>query len=331
MIRRIAFVIALLAALFASFCVSSSAEASSLTSGSTWSAPVATGGDAITALDCPTDKLCFGTDYAGNEISSKNAGESWSVSSNNISKTDGFSAISCPSKSLCVGMGDGVGDEGFVIVNTHPALASSWKSFDIDRSANLTSISCANTSFCLAADADGLVFTTTRPTGGRSGWKSWKVDTGNQITAVSCASPSACILVDEEGNVFTSTHPSTGVWKQQVVDFPPWAADSCPPGSQTCFAVGAGGEDAAVSMNFGGFVDTTGDPYDASAISCPSSHLCVAGDVMGNALTSATPNMSSAYHSQSIDPGNSITVVTCASASFCVAADNLGNVIIRTG
>ncbi|MBA3807013.1 MAG: hypothetical protein H0X28_01265 [Solirubrobacterales bacterium] len=63
-----------------------------------------------------------------------------------------------------------------------------------------------------------------------------------------------------------------------------------------------------------------------TAVSCPSSSLCVASDAAGNVLTSTSP-ASGAWTVVSIDPGRRLTGVSCSSTSLCVAVDDGGFVL----
>src|SRR5262249_42139346 len=68
-----------------------------------------------------------------------------------------------------------------------------------------------------------------------------------------------------------------------------------------------------------------------SAISCPSTVLCVAVDDSGNLVTSTNPaNVSSWSTPASVDPGIYLGAVSCASGALCVAADINGNVLTST-
>ncbi len=307
------------------------AEAQNPTSAG-WSKPIPTGGDSITALTCKSPTFCIGTDYGGDLLYSANPESSWKVSSRNVSDTGGFSSISCPpGTTLCIATGANAGDEGYIYYSVDPSVVSSWMSGDVDGTKFLTSVSCPTGNFCVASDADGHVFTTTDPADGASGWKKWQVDGHNRINAVSCGSASECALVDTAGNIITSVSPKTGKWMTWGSDGVPWTDVSCPSnGADVCFAVGQGGQDASFDLGGGGFVGSSTDSHKLTALSCPATTLCVAGDKVGDGLTNRQPEQKVVYKSMDIDGTNEISVITCPSTSFCIAGDIAGNVIIRT-
>jgi hypothetical protein len=68
-----------------------------------------------------------------------------------------------------------------------------------------------------------------------------------------------------------------------------------------------------------------------TAMSCPSASLCVAGDAVGNILTSSDPaGGPDAWSIAMADPGQGIVGVSCPSVSMCVAADFAGNILVST-
>jgi hypothetical protein len=73
-----------------------------------------------------------------------------------------------------------------------------------------------------------------------------------------------------------------------------------------------------------------------TSISCPLSTLCVAGDNVGNAITSTSPSGGpSGWRSEHIDPravgsGYGIASVACTSASLCVAVDGAAGDILTS-
>jgi|HubBroStandDraft_6_1064221.scaffolds.fasta_scaffold04374_4 hypothetical protein len=74
-------------------------------------------------------------------------------------------------------------------------------------------------------------------------------------------------------------------------------------------------------------------PMGASTdtLSCPSAHLCVAGDYAGNIYASTNPaGGTSAWTVIPVDPSTAVTGVSCADPSLCVAVDQNGNVITST-
>ena len=68
-----------------------------------------------------------------------------------------------------------------------------------------------------------------------------------------------------------------------------------------------------------------------TAISCPSSSLCVAVDSFGDTVVSTDPSGGTgAWTVTQVDSGTGFTDVSCPSASLCVATDGRANVVATT-
>jgi hypothetical protein len=158
----------------------------------------------VNAISCPTASFCAAVDSSGDEISSADPGggpSAWSGAAIDPDQSS-MNGISCPSRSLCVAA-DGYG--GRVITSTDPADApGAWISTTLAPLADVTAVSCASASFCVAL-GNPDVYTTTDPTGGASKWVPTPVDMNSSMTGVSCPSASFCIGVDSAGNAFVGT------------------------------------------------------------------------------------------------------------------------------
>ena len=113
-------------------------------------------------------------------------------------------------------------------------------------------VSCPTKRLCVAVDNSGQVIVSTDPHPLKKGvtpskWFKAKESDAEGLKAVSCL-PSLCVAVDTGGHIVFSTHPSskTAAWSGPTL------------------------------------IDSSG----LSSISCPSSSLCIAGDNVGNLVTS---------------------------------------------
>jgi hypothetical protein len=72
--------------------------------------------------------------------------------------------------------------------------------------------------------------------------------------------------------------------------------------------------------------------HDLTAMSCPSSSLCIAGDDHGDLLGSNNPagGASAWTATRNVDPPGPIAGVSCPSASFCVAVGARGDILTST-
>jgi hypothetical protein len=140
--------------------------------------------------------------------------------------TDGITAVSCVSTTLCVAGGG----EGELLTTTDPtAVAPTWTLVPLNQTAPvgyITSISCPSTTSCVATDQKGNVLISGDPSGGPSAWSVTRVDLaaqaiGPSLSGVSCVSE-LCVAVDNFGGAFASTNPlgGTGAWSDTLIDGP---------------------------------------------------------------------------------------------------------------
>ncbi len=116
--------------------------------GSSWSS--ATSIDAATngpdALSCASASFCVATDFAGNTFTFN--GSSWS-SATSVDPNDGLDAISCPTSSFCL-TGDEAG--GYTTFN-----GSSWSAVQADLSpAPIYAVDCTSANTCELGGTDGI-------------------------------------------------------------------------------------------------------------------------------------------------------------------------------
>jgi photosystem II stability/assembly factor-like uncharacterized protein len=256
-----------------------------------------------------------------------------------------------------------------IFVEATPASAvgsSGWSSsIDIDGSNDLTSVSCVNTSFCVAVDNDGHVLITSN---GGSSWSGASDIDSHPLASVSCVSMSFCVAVDNDGYALTYNGsswsapsdiagtdvellsvscPSTsfcaavGDGYALTYNGSSWSAPSRPDGSNILVSVSCPSTSFCAAVdNDGNALTYNGSSWSApseidgavelTSVSCPSTSFCAAvagisGDVVGTALTY---NGSSWSAPSEIDGSNILVSVSCASTNFCIAVDNDGNVVI---
>lgn len=220
----------------------------------------------------------------------------WHLSRISAGGIDTITAIACPSRSLCVA-GD---DAGNIIASTDPSGSSAraWTVSPVDRGRPITALSCPTSTFCAAIDYRGDILTSRRPAGGSRRWRVAHAQLGSSYlypyqgvtvtSTISCPSPSLCVAA--VGNVIEASSRPTGArqaWRV-VYDDPE--------------TIGCKGGDC---------------PVNVSALACPSVHLCVAGDGLGDVITSTDPAAGpGAWRSRQI--GDWSTGAACPSTSFCV-------------
>jgi hypothetical protein len=164
----------------------------------------------------------------------------------------------------------------------------------------ITGISCPTASLCVVVDLNGNALTTATPNRPRS-WRRFLIDGRAPLDAVSCSSPTFCAAVDSDGDVVTSTDPTAGSAA--------WAITQIRP--EFPFAGGP------VSVPL-------------TAISCPSTLLCVTGDDFPREIITTTdPGGGPAAWNDGIGIGRRFSAdglisVSCSSTDFCASLGDQG-------
>ena len=192
----------------------------------------------------------------------------------------------------------------------------------VDQTGQLTSVSCASSSFCVSVDNNGgtFIYNGTSWSPGSS--------TGNLLGSVSCPSGSFCDTVgynDDGGNVFT-LHGNSLSAPTMIDPDHKLHSVSCPSSS---FCVAGAAVNAFVLSKGTWTLAYNIDPNDTngvgiSSVSCPTSSFCVAVDSIGNALVYGSGSWSAP---RNVDNGTQLDSVACTSPSFCIAVDSDGNAL----
>jgi hypothetical protein len=277
----------------------------------------------------------------------------------------GLLDISCPTKSLCVAVGEG--DE--LVSSSNPdGGASAWHLLhpfiaEEDKppsspppgfvdpnpqqpgapsSRTLRSVSCPTPGFCVAVTFDGYIFHSSDPTGGVGDWQAVDIDGKGRDThlmAVSCPTANLCVAVSGDrytaGKILSSTNPDggAGAWKVvQLDESLDLRGISCGTPS-LCVAVAREGRLLVSTNPTGGAsawteVGKPGGPGNLQGVSCVATVLCVAGNSSGNLLSSTNPDGAASTWEEA-DGGASVAItgVDCLSSRQCLAVDNNGNVL----
>jgi hypothetical protein len=176
----------------------------------------------------------------------------------------------------------------------------------------LNSVSCPTTSFCLAIDTGGDVYSYVRGT-----WSAPRqIDSSASLIQVSCATTSFCAAITSGATAYID---SNGTWSASQLtgtgDNPAnLTAVSCPVAG-FCLATG---EYDAYTYSAGTW--STGvqvqDTNVFTAIACHTSGFCVAADDDGQVYTYSSGKWSAA---RTLDSGAYLSSVSCPAARFCVA------------
>jgi hypothetical protein len=213
----------------------------------------------------------------------------------------------------------------------------------VPTNSQLQGISCPSSRLCVAVTNQGVIYSSTEPTGPASAWKVDELSpTGTSIHlyGVSCPTESLCVAVSgrraEAGKVFTSTDPTGDVsaWHEADLGEPfDLRAVSCS-SATFCVAAGANGELVASRDRAGGpgawtAVGAPGGSGALQSIDCIAA-LCLTGNAGGNLLAATEPTAVASWREASGGGSVQITGSACASPSACLAVDNNGDVIVST-
>jgi hypothetical protein len=257
--------------------------------------------------------------------------------------------ISCPTESRCVAGGAG----NTILSSDEPtAGASGWKSVNLGAgeqgpyfspSRQIRAVDCPAPGFCVAVSYEGLIYTSTNPTGDAGAW------TGIDLTpegpnihmyGLDCPTADLCVAVATGGKILTTTDPAGGVgaWTvTQLASSLNLRGVSCA-SAGLCVAVGDEGEIVSSTQPRGGpaawsETQIPGAPVDRFllGVGCPAAGLCVTGNTIGTLLTSASPAGPAGAWVPAQGGGSvQITDVDCPSPTRCVAIDNNADVLTST-
>jgi hypothetical protein len=316
----------------------------------------------LDVVSCPTAAFCMAADdygsvlaYANNIWSSEDYIDSVNQS-NGFLDSGGYShnsitALSCVSSTYCVA-GDvsghymvynGVGWSTPQEIDSAPG-ANYGADYD---GADLDSISCVTTTFCVAVDTVGDELTWN----GFSWTQYQQVVYGHQVgftvaignnanngyeyTSVSCASTKFCVATGGAGTV--AVFNGFG-WLSHTIS-PGIASVSCS-SATFCLAVTQTGDDLTYNGTGWSPPHTFDSGNAPQAVSCASSSFCMATDVKGNVLTYNGSNWSAPDAVNGTPPGTifgsgvgyyGMPSVSCPSATFCAAIGGFNDVAFEGG
>jgi hypothetical protein len=260
-------------------------------------------------VSCPSPSLCVavtGDGYIYSTTDPTGSGDEWKVADVDGDDRDTHLLdVSCPTVSLCVAVSGERYTAGKVLTSTDPAGgAAAWTETQLDGSLDLSGVSCATPTLCVAVARHGRVIASKDPTGGVSAWTEIGTPGGpGDLQGISCAVPALCVAGNTGGNLLTSTTPFVGTsWREE---------------------------------NAGASVQITG-------VSCLASGQCAAVDNNGNAYASEDPTSGRGTWTRTAVipyvqpeeehgyPLNALFDVDCTSTAFCAAAGADGQVFTNT-
>ena len=201
--------------------------------------------------------------------------------------------------------------------------SNAWDSAAISPE-QLTSISCPNSSFCMAVDTNGTAF--------HYDGKNWitadMIDNGHPLKSVSCANPSHCVAIDTSGYAFIYN----GTWSTDAqfdTNGEPTSI-SCP-SSSFCMVIDNNANAFVYNGKTWSDAESVGIASNLTSVSCSNDGECIAVDAQGNG-SRYDGTMWTAYSANPIS-AHRLNAVSCTpnSGSFCMAIDNAGNAFSYNG
>jgi hypothetical protein len=226
-----------------------------------------------------------------------------------------------------------VGALALIVLACPPAHGADWRErqlavFASPLHSSLHGISCPTESLCVTVGEEGVVASSTNPTGDAAEWKVVRpydpaaeadecrfvqdgigepeiqcpggLPLNRQVRAVSCPTASFCVAVTYDGYAYSSTDPTGGAASWRVAD-----------------------------------LDGSGRDTHLESVSCPDPGFCVAvsgnRDTAGKVLTSTAPSgPGSAWVETQLDPSLDLRGVSCTSRTFCIAVAHQGRILKST-
>ncbi len=282
------------------------------------------------SASCPDASLCF-AGGAGDFYASHDPGStrSWVLRRSPLGE---INELSCPTRSLCVGL-DAL--SGALASTRDPGSRDpAWHEVRFSQHDAPFAISCPSRSLCVAVTGFGAIESSTDPTGGRGAWKLVQPAGGSALDAISCPTTHLCIAAGNTSRRFefaTSTDPTGGARAWHLTSGPRLPSMdsllglSCPSAS-LCVAGtnGAAILSSAHPLSGGWRLTKIPSATQIDAVSCVSETNCFAGDEFGAGVSSTAP--AAGRWRRAHAPG--LLDVTCADASLCLGLTQGGPLAI---
>jgi hypothetical protein len=296
----------------ATTCVALDPDGYSISYSSTWASPVMADPEQGFPLDvsCATATACTAIDNLGHLYAYN--GTTWGPTGSTLANAE---ALSCPSSTLCVGVGDdriGIYSNGVLTQSASPLSDDEY----------LVDVSCPSSTFCMAVGDTGSVARYTGTT-----WVVTPVETGDEagFVSVSCPSTTFCAAVDFDGRVLKYNGSTWSAPSMPAVG--PLETISC-----TSAAFCAATLDGIGMAQYDGTTWTAASSHlpegFGTSVSCASASFCVAIGSEGQASTFDGTSWSAAVM---VNGGAPLVAVSCPSATTCAIVDLAGSVTLGTG
>ena len=296
---------------------------------SSWTATTVAPLTTLNGVACTSKSSCVIVDGAGDvfNLAINSSGEATALEED-IDGSNHLMAVTCAG-SACVT----VDNKGNIIVSQN---GGSWKNLHTV-SGELTDVSCASSTLCVAVATTGEVVTFDPGSANMVA----QVASVPRLDGISCIlGTTDCVVSAENGNLIfaeDSSPTSAAIWHRWTGPGPsPSEAVHCVSASLCLLADGLDngyGGYLYYSTSLGGAWDGAYSPvYGVDSVSCASAALCVAGQNAYAYFHYATSPASPSWNLE--EQGNAETAaiksVFCLSESFCAMATASGKVYVAT-
>jgi len=312
----------------------------------------------LTGVSCSDANNCYATASDSTILHTADNGGIWDVQMG----ANPYTAISCPSPTVCFAVGSGGVNPGAVsetgiggaawtrqqpagvtmpvhgmscpnaltcfaaafdtILTTHDAGVT-WTAQTLTTTDELSGISCADVNTCYAVGWPGAIYFT------GNGGASWSYQTSGisgadqTLNNVSCWSTTGCVAVGTAGTAL-STSNGGGTWNLETSGTTQFLLGVSCPNTALCVAVGTNGV-TVTRTNGTWHPQVSGTTSYLSQVLCPTVSVCYAAGKAGTMLRSPDGGMS--WTAESSGTTQNLLGLACVTASDCVAAGTLGTVI----
>jgi hypothetical protein len=263
---------------------------------------------AVYGVSCTTTSFCVAAGGYSILTSTDPAGgpAAWKVSRIAVAHNEFLFGVSCATRSLCVAyetpktnvVGGRAPTGGHVISSTNPTGgAKAWRAAVLHDVPD--AVYCVAPRLCLLGTKSGYVLTSSHPTDGARAWRAVQIESSTgragrgaeiDISPVACASSRYCIAGGIDSLWHTSNPTGTGAFSWPPVNSPLAADPSLVFGTGSCLPDGfcaLPGSDGRVFWSPRHGAQWTSAPVGGAtaAVSCVSSHFCVAVGSVGSPIS----------------------------------------------
>ncbi len=226
--------------------------------------------NSLTALACPTPRVCYGVGTGHTIMATADGGQTWRARRNLVGQATHLTDVACPTVAVCYA----VGEDGAIVATTDGGRRA-WISQDSGMEQDLTAVACPTVRSCYAVGNGGAIVAT------MDGGATWARQTapGSAATAalfsIGCVDARACVVGGQYGLVLGTTNGGRS-WRVNNAGTDDLYGMTCA-GAHACYAVGRTGaialtRDAAATWT----TLPSGTHNDLASIACPSATACYA-------------------------------------------------------